>query len=142
MTAFNAQQRYEVFVETQDSRTALNNPTRTRRIANITEVQVQEQIQARLPYYTPPAEVPYRSFGLKHPQGGRLSPVALFLLFFQGVLNLLLHHTNIAIQDQKWNGHAVRSILEIEMKRWIACRIEMAKFGPKNASFRHFWSSL
>jgi hypothetical protein len=141
MTSINAQQRYDIFVETHDVATASNNPTRTSRIANITEESAREQIDAVVPCYRPPVDVPYRPFGLKSTVYSSLSPSALFLLFFGRLLDLLLYHTNIAIQGQLWNGHPIRPILEIEMKRWLACRIDMAKFGPRKASFRHFWSS-
>jgi hypothetical protein len=141
MASINTQQRYEIFVETQDAPTASNDPTQTARVINISEGLVQEQIQARLPYYIPPIEVPYRPFSLSRSSRGSISPVALFLLFFGRVINLLLHHTNIALQGQQWKGNAVKPLLEIEIRRWLACRIEMAKYGPSKASFRHFWSS-
>jgi hypothetical protein len=140
MAEFNAQQRYEVFVENQGvPGDAPPDPTPDLKIGDITPQLIEEHLQAGLPQYIPPVEVLYRSFELVDQSRGSLSPVELFLLFFGPVVLLLLHHTNIAIQGQQWKGRPIRQLVEVEIRRWIAIRIEMAKFGVRNASFRSNW---
>lgn len=141
MSTINENQWYENFAVNQSGLDASIDPILTARVADITEAQAEEYISRGPPRYLPPVEVVYRQFSLKHENPGSLSPVDLFLLFFGPVLDLLLFHTNVATHCKLWKKKAIRPIAMIELKRWVACRIDLGKYGLKNASFRHFWST-
>ena len=62
----------------------------------------------------------------------------LFLYLFQPVLELLLFHTNIKGQrtNKTW-----KPITPLELRRWLACRLEIAFKLSEHDEMSSFWSS-
>ena len=82
-------------IENLDASNALKLPTTAKSVRDITKAQCQEQIQTVLPDYTPPIDTIYRQWKPRNLDYLSLSPVCLFLLFFQPIIDIIIHHTNI-----------------------------------------------
>jgi hypothetical protein len=93
MPNFEHQQDLDKVVANLDASSASKHPTQASSVLNISKAQCQEQITKELPYYTPPIVATYRQWELQDPDYQYLSPVALFLLFFQPIIDLLVYHT-------------------------------------------------
>jgi hypothetical protein len=65
------------------------------------------------------------------------SPLQLFLYLFQPVLDLLLFHTNTVAQssENRW-----KSITQLDLRRWLAVRLEMGLELKERTPMGSFWS--
>ena len=86
-----------------------------------------------------PAIVPIQQpFKLLDPHLDKSSPLQLFLAVFAPVLQLLVYHTNVLA---KRADPFCDSITEMDIRRWIACRLEMTFYISERASVESFWST-
>ena len=123
MPAFEFQQDFDKVVENLDASTALKSPTTTKSIQGISKVQCQEQIKTVFPDYTPPIDTIYRKWKLRNLDYQSLSPVCLFLLFFQPIIDIIVHHTNIAAKRDSTIQKLWTDVTDLEIRRWVAYRL-------------------
>ena len=101
-----------------------------------TRQQHRDQIDTHPGAFTPPVAPRYRCFSLHNPSQWTWTPLQLFLAVFQPILDLLVLHTNIAARRKI---HNFTTITPLEMRLWIACRLEMTFKISEKASIRNFW---
>ena len=119
---------------------ALKDTNSLKRKRNYTTTELQDTIKAKPEEYSPPLIPQTRSWGVTNQEYLSYSPIRLFLLLFQPVFEILLYHTNLAIQHNNNPSKACQPIQSIELRRWIACRLEIFRRIPLTAEMNDFWS--
>ena len=141
MPTFAIQQDHDKCAQNLDVLGASNDPTTIPLVQDITELEVRNKINEALPDYTPPIDASYRQWELVDAKLVYSSPVELFLRFFRCILDLLLIHTNIAGQRASTAQNPWHRVTELELRRWVACRLEISKKVPANCDMQEFWAN-
>lgn len=140
MPAFEFQQGIDKVTQNLDASSASKDPTTVTSVRTIGKAEWQEQLNRAGPYYEPPIDPTYRQWTLRNPVYQSLSPVRLFLLFFQPVVDLIVYHTNITAKRETATNQSWKQVTDTEIRRWLACRLEMIKTTPIRAEMQDFWS--
>lgn len=117
MPNFEHQQDYDKVVQMLGVSTKPKRVTRTKSRPQPTKSQCREHLQGPVPFYKPPIDTSYRQWELKDSSLQSLSPVCLFLLFFQPILELLVYHTNIAANRASTLAQPWRDLTDAEVRR-------------------------
>lgn len=133
---FHLQRDLDIVAENRDVPGASNPPESVPAIKNVTRQQATEYLNAPQEDYTPPITVTYRKWELRTASDALLAPTALFLLFFEPVLDLLTFHTSAAAQRVQTT---FKTITDLEMRRYLAIRLDMARNLSICAEMRSFW---
>ena len=112
-------------------------PTKPCKKSTFSKAQCVEAINAVQPNYTPPILVTERNWSLRNPKQTMWSPLRLFLLMFGPVFDLLLYHTNSAMKRSKPDW---KPVTMIELRRWLACRLEIYATLSDHSNMNRFWS--
>lgn len=103
-----------------------------------THAQMREAIDTYNRVYEPAIQPVYQTFKFLDPLVDKSSPIQLFLTVFAPVLQLLVYHTNLAA---KRANAFCDDITALDMRRWIACRLEMTFYISEKAAVESFWST-
>ena len=120
------QQDYDKVAQNLDVSSASINTLHSKAVQRVSFAQCEEQLQRVLPEYTLPVRVSQRRWQFIDPKYKTWSPVRLFLLFFQPVLELLLFHTNIKAHRKQDPKQAWKDVTTSDLKRRLAIRVELA----------------
>lgn len=141
MPNFEHQQDYDKVVQMLGASTKPKRVTRTKSRPQPTKPQCREHLQGPVPFYKPPIDASYRQWELKDSKLQSLSPVRLLLLFFQPILDLLVYHTNMNAQCDSTRKEAWQDVTDTEIRRWLACRLEIPTVVPPTRDLQYFWST-
>ena len=123
--------------EEEKTRAGANAPISKSKKRRFTVLEQKKAIQTPESDYTPPITSIYRPFQLHHAYMASWEPVQLFLFLLQPILDLLLHHTNQTAYTIETNWNALTMV---ELRQWVAIRLQMAQDLAKNATIQSFWS--
>ena len=129
---------FDEVTEKRDLQSAPNTTYLPSAKPNYTYQECVAAIQEEQPVFTPSIAPEYREWQLKNPLQLAWSPLRLFLLLISPILELLVFHTNISAlrTDSSW-----KPVTILEIRRWIACRLEMVDKTPHTAAMDTFWTS-
>jgi hypothetical protein len=117
MPDFVIQQDLDMAAQSLDAPTASQHPITVTKVRNITASQVQHQINALIPEYTPPVDTEYRFRELGNPTHQSWPPIKLFLLFFPPILDLIVFHTNVHAHRRNKAKLPWKVVTELEIRR-------------------------
>ena len=137
---YEFEQDIDVVAEHLDAPNASKPPTNQTAILKVKKAECIAQVNAPLPVYIPPGETSYRNWSLRNPEAWSWSAVRLFLLFFSPILVLLVLHTNIAAQREATAQKPWKPVTFIEMRRWVACKLDMVKHLSNKTHYTAFWA--
>lgn len=138
MSAAPLPRTYERAVEILEACAPAIPPTRPPRTRPYTRDECLAAINTPEVDYQPAIRVLYRGFQLSNGLNLTWSPLRLFLRLISPILDLLVLHTNVVAQrlENTW-----KPITDLEIRRWLACRLEMMSVVPLGTTMNSFWHS-
>lgn len=100
---------------------------------------VNEWANSPVSTWRTPLDTRYRAWDTNPPEAWKWSPIHLFLKMFSPILAIFVEQTNLAALSDKQRKKKWKLITEVEMRWWVACKIQMHEILPYNQEMDVFW---
>jgi hypothetical protein len=121
----------------EPAKSTQSSPTKS----DLERQQLLIEDQDEVPPFQPPVTVVDRGPQYRDPLMISWSPpIRLFMYLISPVLHLLLIHTNLKAERDHTRKKAWKPLTALEIRRWVAVRLEMARELSVHAPMASFWS--